>query len=298
MVKKNKNTKNIWIIVSIVGVVAVLYLVSSYGGFLSTKTFSGGSSGTIPSPVGYYDFNKASKLDQTYLGNAFVRIGLVGRIGSNGKITFDPQGEQGKLIEKLLVDGKKVVPAIRIKLPDNPTCDSAPSDLDRTSTLRPGGIYSEQVKIFAHSFAQAYKGKFPIVVFGNEENTEHFFCAANKSGDQKSIETMAASDYIRILSTFKKAYQQVDPQAQVTDGGMQGDRLGWLVIEDYLDKDNTAKALDFHKKFTGKSVDIKILKVEMAKMATRQSFVRAKALLGLNIYSFGDLAKIPYTFSV
>jgi hypothetical protein len=288
-----KNTKKkMWTIAGIAGVTAVLAAAYSYSGPINmSASLVKAQSKTIPSPIGYFRFSDDSRIDQTNLAGTYIRLGVTGMIGEDGKISLlDPEGRQTQAINDLLAEGKKVIPSIRIKSPATGECDTVPDDLVRTGPLRAKTIYSEKVAAFVKDFAHEFKGKFPIVVYGNEQNSETFFCASQQTEEKEPMEIEAAKDYIRMLSTVRTAYQEVDPKAKFADGGIQGQILGLLLVDQYLQEGQTDKAVSFYNKLMGEELNLEDVQKDIKSLGVHQrSYIRAKALLDLNLYSYVNL---------
>jgi hypothetical protein len=142
-------------------------------------------------------------------------------------------------IDDYLTAGYKVVPMIRSNSdwgsrPRGDGVSAPPADLKVKWSEDHG--YSETYYTFVKKVMKKYKGSFDYVVIENEINGHNWNGTMN--------------EYIRTLDTARKAIHDVDPYVRVTNSGVQGFAIQWLIIGDYIqsrDSEKIAKAHAIYK---------------------------------------------------
>lgn len=243
---------------------------------------------TLPTAIGFFYFGSYAQLDPALFKSAYVRVALDWNEFEprQGEFIWSPHNAQAQKIDALLGEGKNVVPSIRSKstwaVPmTDAKCAAAPRDLDTHTALQPGVSYSATYYAFIRSLAEHYRGKFKIVVVENEMNDPDFWCAS-------------ADDYLRLFLTAQTAFKDVDPEIKLTDGGIQGAALNWLVIEDYLKNNDTVAALSFYKSFSGYTIRQEDLMTEMKKHTRKESVIRARHFFNSQLFDWVDLTNFHY----
>ena len=174
------------------------------------------------------------------LNVSYVRAAILWGQFEPEKGKFDWNCPEATRIDALLASGTKVVPTIRalsgwaVKKPEAKKCASPPTDMRSTPNEKYG--YSESYYNFIKKVAEHYKGKFEYIVIENEMHSGNFWCGS-------------MDDYLHLLATARKAFKEVDPNVKISDGGIQGGTLCWLVVRDYVNRGKVDDAMAFLRKF-------------------------------------------------
>ena len=227
------------------------------------------------------------------LSVSHVRAAIIWDHYEPEKGKFDLNNPDVKRIDAFLAKGVKVVPTIRalsrwaVKNPEVKKCASAPRDMVGTQNQTYG--YSESYYNFIRNVAERYKGKFEYVVIENEMHSENFWCGS-------------MDEYLRLLATARKAYKDVDPGIKISDGGIQGGTLCWLVLQDYVDRGRTLDAMAFLRKFQPEQGMLKRFERMVSKKSHADTQRNASYLLKngmgnlvdvLNFHSYQTVETLP-----
>ncbi len=273
-------------------VACTFLLLTACGGLSSEQespqSQSSASVSPTHSPIGFFFFSEEGQLDQTSLQDAYVRTAIEWSAfePAPGIFDFARTNRQAEKIDALLAKGKRVIPSIRAKsdwavMQEGGKCASPPLDLDRATPLQGGKSYSPSYASFVKNIAEHYRGKFEIVVIENEMNDPDFWCGSS-------------DDYLRLFATAKKVFAEVDPEVKLTDSGVQGVILNWLVVEDYLKRGDAEEATSFYRKVMGESITEEELMKETERMASKKAFLRARELLEGPLFSWVAIVNFHY----
>lgn len=242
------------------------------------------------SNIGFFYFEGFEQLDTRYFRSAYVRVAISWNEfePEKGKFLWGSPNDQAEKIDVLLSDGKRIFPSIRSKSdwavrdPKGSKCASAPLDLDTRSKLKDQEIYSPSYYAFVKAVATHYKGRLDTVVIENEMNdNDDFWCSS-------------VDDYLRLFSTAKRAFREVDPSVKLTDGGIQGSVLNWILVQNYLERGDQAAAISFYEKFSGESITQQELPAQVKRNARKAPFIRAQELIRSPLFDWVDLVNFHY----
>ena len=264
---------------------ASFLLLLGLAGCRNESFLDGSLQDSLP-PVGLFYFQEYDKLHPEVLDSLSIRTAIDWDFFEPQRGVFAWDNDQAKKIDGLFARGIPVIPSIRSRsswgvVQKGAQCTSAPSDLEIQSRLQEGKIYSESYAAFVREIAEHYQGRFSIVVIENEMNDQDKWCSG-------------IEEYLRLFLTAKKAFQETDPEVSVVDGGIQGAALNWLVIEDYLSRNQSDEAVAFYEKFTGSKVNLEALRSELQVRIAKQPIQDAKKLLESPLFQWVDRANFHY----
>lgn len=228
---RGASTSKKTIILIITVIFIAIILISEYAR-QSTPRVRLGDKGNL----GAYYF-ETDKLDILNFDVAYVRTAIPwGPVEpTDGNFSWD--SSPIKKIDRALEHGVSVVPVIRavgadwaLREPSIPGSSSPPIDLENTFDKEYG--YSKSYYNFVVEIAKHYRGKFKIVVIGNEATGKTFW-----SGSME--------EYLRLLATARKAFKDIDPEVKVADSGMTSPIWGLLITQELLEENKEEEALGF-----------------------------------------------------
>jgi len=121
-----------------------------------------------------------------------------------------------------------------VRSPKNSEASSPPKDLK--TSFNPQYGYSRTYYNFIKKVAVRYKGKLKIVVIENEVTADNFWDG-----------TM--DEYLRLVATAKKAFNEVDPQVKIADSGLASGVWSILIANELLNQGRDQEAFSFLKEF-------------------------------------------------
>ena len=222
--------------------------------------------------LGVYYF-QSKELDATDFNITYVRLVIPwGAVEiESGKFSWDAQPI--RRIEQSLAKGIRVIPVIRtvgadwaIKTPSQ-SCSSPPKDLGNIFSEDYG--YSKSYYNFISEVAKRYKGKFPIVVIENEVTAENFWC-----GDM--------GEYLHLVATAKKAFQDVDPDVKIADSGIPSGVWGMVMAKELIEQGKEKEAFDFYSDYFSQSYIRKAGSIEELKDILERNPAKKNIMLGIH----------------
>ena len=145
-----------------------------------------------------------------------------------------------KKMDKCLQLGIEVIPVIRSSGAGwavksfKSSASSPPKDLQKS--YHPVYAYSKSYYEFIKKIAEKYRGKLSLVVIENEVTAKKFWEG-----------TM--DEYLRLLATARKAFQDVDPHIKIADSGIASFAWGVYMVYDLFKKGKSKEAFSFYKEY-------------------------------------------------